>query len=330
MVLIMKIITHSGPFHCDDVMACALLAAATDGGRVEIKRTRDSNIISPPAPPCGWRAAVVDVGGVYDPANQQFDHHFLPPPMREDGTKLASAGMVFEALKSHWMQGGICPLLDNLTTPAINRIDDLVRKVDAADNGVKVEGWSLSETVHKCNPVGVASTPENFDHRFGVLVEIFRLRLNGSFLDKDQNSFVEAVTTHPTIVGWVSEHDAAMAASEDRIRHAFGQPGSNLVLKEYEVALFSVGAEAPAEKLYSIFPSPGGEWMVQQIPITPGAFEGRKPLPAAWAGKRGEDLDAVTGVEGGVFVHPGRFIGGHKTLEGALALADLAARTPAE
>jgi uncharacterized UPF0160 family protein len=65
--------------------------------------------------------------------------------------------------------------------------------------------------------------------------------------------------------------------------------------------------------------------MVQQIPASKGSFEGRKKLPAHWAGKRGEDLDALSLVEGCVFCHPGRFICGNKTQEGAIQMGNLAA-----
>ena len=63
--------------------------------------------------------------------------------------------------------------------------------------------------------------------------------------------------------------------------------------------------------LYVVFPGPGGrQWMVQQVAKAVGSFEGRKPLPEAWAGLRDEAFAKATGVADGVFCHPGRFIGG--------------------
>jgi uncharacterized UPF0160 family protein len=53
----------------------------------------------------------------------------------------------------------------------------------------------------------------------------------------------------------------------------------------------------------------------------PGSFALRKGLPAAWRGLRGAELDATSGVPGGVFVHAAGFIGGHDTEEGALKMA---------
>lgn len=44
-------------------------------------------------------------------------------------------------------------------------------------------------------------------------------------------------------------------------------------------------------------------------------------LPEKWAGLRTEDLEAISGISGSEFVHFSRFIGGHKTREGALEMA---------
>jgi uncharacterized UPF0160 family protein len=63
------------------------------------------------------------------------------------------------------------------------------------------------------------------------------------------------------------------------------------------------------------------KWRVQAVSAAPGSFESRRALPAAWRGLRDGELDAVTGVPGGVFVHASGFIGGHATYEGALELA---------
>lgn len=60
--------THSGGYHCDEVLAIALLDM---GGVVKdytIVRTRDEGIIF-------GVDIIVDVGGVYDPSRMMFDHH---------------------------------------------------------------------------------------------------------------------------------------------------------------------------------------------------------------------------------------------------------------
>jgi uncharacterized UPF0160 family protein len=101
-----------------------------------------------------------------------------------------------------------------------------------------------------------------------------------------------------------------------------------LVLDQYELAALDVLAAKPREAgevLYVVFPGPGGrQWMCQQVAAAKGSFAGRRPLPEKWAGLRDQAFAEMTGVEDGVFCHPGRFICGAKSREGALRLAALA------
>ncbi|CAD2220387.1 GAMM1 protein [Angomonas deanei] len=86
--------------------------------------------------------------------------------------------------------------------------------------------------------------------------------------------------------------------------------------------LFTIEEEHAAENkspiLYVLY-SDGKGWRVQAVPKEVSSFESRKALP--FKGLRDEELSAASGIEGGVFVHVSGFIGGMKTLEGALALA---------
>lgn len=52
-----------------------------------------------------------------------------------------------------------------------------------------------------------------------------------------------------------------------------------------------------------------------------------KPLPEEWAGKRDEELTAVSGIEDAVFCHSGRFIAVAKSLEGIKKMAQIAAES---
>ncbi|XP_069133181.1 MYG1 exonuclease-like [Argopecten irradians] len=64
----MKIGTHNGSFHCDEVLACFLLRQLPQYKDAQIKRTRDPAVLDT----CD---IVVDVGGVFDPEKNKFDHH---------------------------------------------------------------------------------------------------------------------------------------------------------------------------------------------------------------------------------------------------------------
>jgi uncharacterized UPF0160 family protein len=83
--------------------------------------------------------------------------------------------------------------------------------------------------------------------------------------------------------------------------------------------------------LYTLFPDTvlahsgeakeGTSWRIRAVSISPEAFELRKALPMRWRGLRDGELDSVSGIPGGIFVHSSGFIGGNKSFEGALEMA---------
>jgi uncharacterized UPF0160 family protein len=50
----------------------------------------------------------------------------------------------------------------------------------------------------------------------------------------------------------------------------------------------------------------------------------RKYLPDSWAGLEGDELDKITGVEGGIFCHRAKFLASAKTKEAAIKMAEIA------
>lgn len=295
--------THSGPFHADDIVGVANALYFVRLGSEEkpkIVRTRDRALLQE-----GVEDAftiMVDVGGVYDPGMLNFDHHFVSAPTRESGEPYAAAGLTAEALH------------------ASAALDELCRRVDIGDNGIHQVGWSLSTTIHKCNPLD-----SNFDPRFNYLVKLaLELVISVGAYGTSVEAAVNMFEADWQVRQWVAEYEEALVASELRVREAFQQDGPLVELAQYEPALMGAAHLAPEGKVYTIFPNPGGEWMVQQIPLESGSPKGRKPLPVPWAGKRAAELDTLTGIQGCVFCHPSRFIGGHKTLDGAREMAMLA------
>ena len=88
----MKIITHAGKAHLDDLMACATAIAHLkiweDTTDVEIER-RD-----PTDAELEDRAVtVLDVGGRYEPTNGNFDHHQLPRGSKDSAMTLLAANL---------------------------------------------------------------------------------------------------------------------------------------------------------------------------------------------------------------------------------------------
>jgi uncharacterized UPF0160 family protein len=316
-----SVFTHSGPFHFDDVLATALIKVLWE--EAKIVRTRDQALLAEAKE--NPHAVLADVGGEFDSSSRVFDHHFVDSPKRDDGTPYAAAGLVWVNL--------VGELLQQITTvEQIAVLEGVIKATDSTDNGVKVgPWWTLSLSVHKSNPVN--GEPKTFDERFAGVVLIVKKAIEKTLLLEITSieQFQNFVEEHPMMLKWVGEHELTIQESSNRLREALRlEEGNVLVLPQYEPAMHDVLWEAPENVLFVVFPSPSGEFMVQQIPTGKGSFAGRKKLPSSWAGKRGADLDAVAGVEGSVFCHPARFIAGHKTVEGAKQLALLAVSEPPE
>ena len=122
------IITHSGVFHADDVFAVAVLLSLPDIERlgenqVEIIRTRDPHHIQK-------GDMVVDVGAVYDPEKNRFDHHQeAGAGARENGIPYASFGLV-------WKHYGAIRTGSQKVAQELDR--ELIQPIDALDNGVSI------------------------------------------------------------------------------------------------------------------------------------------------------------------------------------------------
>ena len=115
-----------------------------------------------------------------------------------------------------------------------------------------------------------------------------------------------------------------------RARHSVHASGEIMRLEHFcpwQEHLFDLEEEAECsldgQQLvkYVIFQDSRQGWRLQAAPKQRGSFELRRRLPSAWCGLRDEELSRVTGIENCVFVHANGFIGGHRSLEGAMAMA---------
>lgn len=316
------LVTHSGVFHADEIVGVAILLTLTD---LWVVRTRDPEILKAALDAPEW--AVLDVGGVYDPNRWAFDHHQRRgevPPAHEGGCPQSSCGMAWaqwgrDALRAHAASRGVL-LTPEQTEEAHARVGEVLRPIDASDCGWsspqsapdKTLRWGavgISAIVGRLNPSPLfgGESRGGFGRAIGVARE---------FLQGVMSEAVAAVVLRDEVLSAVK---AAEEAATPYILLPRGMPGP---MWTPHAATASPGI------LYAIFPALGGGWMVQQVPRAPGAREGRKPLPEAWGGLEGADLQALLPPAvppGAIFAHKGRFIGGHKTKEGAIAMALVAA-----
>lgn len=289
------IATHNGPFHADDALAVAALKILYP--EAQVLRSRTPDLLK--------SADIrVDVGGVYAPEEMTFDHHFKDSPVGPLGVRLSSAGMI-------WLHYGldIVQALGVAADAAQSVVDevykDLVAAVDAGDNGESnpfaapgVQNFTLAHAVGSFSP-SWDETPD-FDGAFARAVDMVQQILKGQVklaygTIKARNIVLEACAEDPEVVVF------------DR----FVPWAETLV-------------DATQKTKFVVFPSPGDTWMVQCVPPVVGSFDKRLPLPSHWAGARDAAFEEISGVPGAVFCHPGAFICGARTKEGAIALAELA------
>eukprot|EP00920_Eleutheroschizon_duboscqi_P037290 GHVT01089429.1.p1 GENE.GHVT01089429.1~~GHVT01089429.1.p1 ORF type:complete len:305 (-),score=60.79 GHVT01089429.1:122-1036(-) len=179
----LKLGTHNGRFHCDEVMGMVLLTSLPEFAEAEIVRTRDETLLAT----CD---VVIDVGGVHDAEKLRFDHHQREFNRNFDDkhikTKLSSAGLVFQFFGKRVLK----EVFGMEDAKAIDLIhlklyENLFESIDANDNGVSAsptgellfkELTSLPSRVARCNPNWVdgddAWTPEGEMIRFRKAMEI--------------------------------------------------------------------------------------------------------------------------------------------------------------
>lgn len=88
----MKIITHAGKAHLDDLMACAIAIADLkiweDPTNIEIERRNPTDTELE-----NREVLILDVGGQYEPINGNFDHHQLPRGSKDSAMTLLAANL---------------------------------------------------------------------------------------------------------------------------------------------------------------------------------------------------------------------------------------------
>ena len=281
------IATHNGNFHADDVFSIAALKHIFPS--FNLIRTRDLELITK-------ADIVIDVGGEYDAEAGRFDHHQRGGAgQRDNGIPYSSFGLIWQKYGLEICQGN---------QEVANSIDaDLVSTIDAIDCG-HVEGVSkgisLSHTISMFNPTW--QEDNHFDECFDEAVD-FASRILTRFIASASGGI-----NAKTIVAKAIEN-----AADPRV----------IVLEKYTPWKRTVHALS-TEALYMIYPSSSGQWRIQTVPVEPGSFEDRKPLPAPWAGLSDKALKDVTGIDDAMFCHNGLFIAGAESFESTMKMAAIA------
>ncbi|XP_075485504.1 uncharacterized protein LOC142525197 isoform X2 [Primulina tabacum] len=273
--------THNGSFHCDEALGCFMIRLTNKFSDAHIVRTRDSQVLD-------TLDAVLDVGGVYDPVKDRYDHHqkgFGEVFGHGFSTKLSSAGLIYK----HFGKEIIAKELQvDEDHPDVQRLFLAVYKsfmeaIDAIDNGISQ--YDTDQTPRYVNGTHLSS-------RVG--------KLNLDWIDPDQSAEKENAAFNRAM---------ALAGSE---------------FLDWKLHLFELEEEEkidPSLKYVLYQDDRSKHWRVQAVAIAPDRFESRKALPVQWRGLRDDELSKESEIPGCVFVHMSGFIGGNQTYEGALAMA---------
>ena len=153
----MKVVTHDGTFHTDEVFAIALLKKFVNSN-LEIIRTRDENILDEAK--ADKRTFIVDVGRDYNYNMKNFDHHQreFNKTWENDGILFSSCGLVWDFLKKR----GYLKKYSKFTLLNIEK--KLIKKIDAHDNGQCF--WSISNMIKICNREN--NTMSDFEKALGL------------------------------------------------------------------------------------------------------------------------------------------------------------------
>jgi uncharacterized UPF0160 family protein len=297
----MRIATHDGSFHADEVFAIATLQLLGEDpagapASLELVRTRDRDLIA-------GADLRIDVGFRDDPATGDFDHHQRSfDRARPNGVRYASFGLVWREYGARVCGG------DEQVAAAVDAT--LVQSVDAADSGQRLAELIIDD-VHPMTVGGVIGglngrwdetlTPVEERVRFDQALELAR-----GVLARE----VAAVASAHRAVRIVEE---AITAAED----------PRLVELPVNAPWKRVLVPAAPEALFVVYPKRQG-FGLEGVPKDLGTFELRRKLPADWAGLEGEELVAATGVEDAVFCHLKRFLVVARSRAGIERLAALA------
>ncbi|MBP6881905.1 MAG: MYG1 family protein [Candidatus Pacebacteria bacterium] len=283
------IVTHSGSFDPDDVLAVATVRMYL-GENVEVIRSRVPEVIEK----ADW---VLDVGGIFDPATNRFDHHQNGVPCRDNGVPYSAFGLVWRVYGAD-----VCGSVE----VAAEIEDRLVLAIDAADNHVTV-----------CD----AANPEVLPFEFFDVIDSFK-PIWGSDETFD-SEFFKAVDFAQNLLTRLIAQANGRRGMQQMIRMTYEQTEDKTVLVfEEPVARHTLVGFHGVQVVVSPVPSLDiTGWMAATVPSSIRGFHNQATFPETWAGLVDDELIAVSGIDGAVFCHKERYVFVAKTKEAALQAA---------
>lgn len=284
--------THDGIFHADEVFALAVLRIffGKKNDEMEIIRTRDLEKIA-------LAKIAVDVGGEYDKVKNRFDHH-------QKGMKVGRKNEIpYAAFGLIWKHFGKSITSNEDVWEIIEK--KLVMPVDALDNGMEISS-PIYEGVHDytlntmISAISISFEEGQSETAFEKALEFATLILKGEIKKVEDKIEGERLVTAEII-----------KQEEPEI----------LILEKY--AKWSDAVANYKNIKFVIFPYMNStNWCIQAARDKLETFgNDRISFPKEWRGLSNSDLDAVTGISGGVFCHSGGYFAVATSKETAIEMA---------
>ncbi len=315
-----KLVTHAGRFHSDDLFSYVMLRTLFPNHT--LSRTRNVEEIS--------KANIAfDVGAEYSPKNGRFDHHQANPPSRENGSLYSSIGLLWKEWGKDYVGTYTRSNNPKINESITNTLEtQLIQAIDASDCGEAI--WEVGESFFGFNTTWLEENKEAEQFQQAAdTIELFMRQMidQAHNLQQGEKLNVQIIQTFPSVIARKQANALAQEKAVDILKtygkKAHGSPNPNLLeLPHYAIPWPILIHNIPECKAIThvTFQAPTNNWMLQCVAKPSDPFTPITPLPKAWAGKREEDLDKLTGFPGSVFCHNKCFICAHKTKEGAITL----------
>jgi uncharacterized UPF0160 family protein len=302
--------THNNWFHADDVVASVLLSLTEKYKKSIVVRTRYPELLKQ----CD---CLVDVGGVYDPEMDLFDHHqkTFDETFPGQEIRMSSSGIVYlkygkeiiKTLTKEEDEKKINILFNKLYSNFLIEICGIDNGVNPSEGKINyVIRTGLSSRISECNPDTESDFPD--------------------YCSGFQRAMVKAKTQLlkklDILVKWMSLRRVIEEAIDKRFE--VHESGKIISLKscQFDEHLQEIEKEKgiEGEILFAIQPEKNAScFRIYTVRKGEGSFQHRKGL--LHGGLSEKETCEKYGFEGCTFVHVKCFTGAHKTKEGALKMA---------
>ena len=286
----LKIVTHNGRFHADEVFACMIVRYLFPMGF--IVRTRDKEVIR-------TADVVIDVGREYDSSCGRFDHHQFKPADQLYGK--ASAGLVWDYFSEFFLNRLIGRNVTEHLDLLEERVSRFITEIDYADIGLAETNKSISIT----NLIGDMNVRwdehAHPDIRFMEAMDI----MERFFISHIKTAWAEITADHVLATAEYLFNDVVCVLSE-RVP-------------------WQMYLESKPSVVFIVFPIDTNKWRVQAVSsFIDGRLVARGEFPNQWADKQYDKLGKITGTTGTISCNRDRYIVDCMSRESAISIAQKA------